>query len=525
MLQPRLRSPSLLLAALLALACTFAPATGQAPAAAQGRAGTTAPPLDAAQVDAIAQQAFATFAPMGMALAVVQDGKLLAEVARGERRKGEPATPRTLFNIASCSKAFTAARIAQLVAEGKLAWDDRVVDRVPEFRMADPWIAAHMTIADLLSHRCGLVTFAGDLLWYGSDYTDAEVLARIERLPIVQPFRERFGYQNLMYLVAGIVAERATGKPWVELVEQRLFAPVGMADSRAAAQRLPEGAERAFPHIDGVEIPDHEFVACKPAASIYSSVHDLSRWIAMWLAGGKAGDATVVGDAAIRELWRPHVGIGGGAGAATADFRSYGMGWFLSVQDGNKLVEHDGGMPGFLSKVSLLPADRFGFVVLNNANDGVLNEAVKAAVLAAHAGNDPMPVLERFGKIAERIKARERTAVQKREAARIAGTQPSLPLAAYAGRYTDKVYGDAEIALVEDHLQITLLPSRRRMFGALSHWHQDVFRVDFPDRFLPFALVRFALDVEGKVAAFAIDCPIADFDFGALDFRRAPDQR
>jgi hypothetical protein len=112
--------------------------------------------------------------------------------------------------------------------------------------------------------------------------------------------------------------------------------------------------------------------------------------------------------------------------------------------------------------------------------------------------------------------------VQKREGARRQGTQPSAPLAAYVGRYTDAIYGDAEVTLVENALHVTLLPSKRRLHGAMAHWHHDTFRVDWPDRFLPFALVRFDFDHAAGVAAFRIDCPIADFDFAALDFRKQP---
>lgn len=477
-------------------------------------------PLTREQVDAVANAAQASFPANGFALAVIQDGELLAEVARGERAAGAPMTPATLFNVASCTKAFTAASIALLVQEGKLKWDDLVVDHVPEFRLSDPWISAHMTVSDLLSHRCGLVTFAGDLLWYGSDYDDAEVVRRLAKLPIRQRFREQFGYQNLMYLVAGLIVQRRSGIGWEEFVEQRFFAPLGMTASRASAQRLPADAEKALPHIDGHVVQDHEFVACKPAASVYSSVHDLSAWVRMLIAGGKWNGATLLADASLREMWRPHVALGGGAGAATNDFRAYGMGWFLSLERGQKVVEHDGGMPGFLSKVSLMPAERFGFVVLNNANDGVLNEAVKAALLKLRAGGDGLAEITRLAEVKQRMERREKSAVEKREAARHAGTKPSLPLAAYAGRFVDDVYGTAEIGLDGEQLQIVLLPSRRRLFGAMQHWHHDTFRVDWPDRFLPFALVRFDVDHTGAVAGFHIDCPIVDFDFGALDFRR-----
>ncbi|GAB4148853.1 MAG: serine hydrolase [Planctomycetota bacterium] len=476
--------------------------------------------LDPARVEALARSAFEKFHPKGMALAVVQDGEPLVEIGLGERGDGGPVTPRTLFNIASCSKAFTAALVAMAVSEGKLGWDDPVVRHLPEFRMQDPWITAHMTIADLLSHRCGLVTFAGDLLWYGSDYSDEEVLARIDKLPIRQRFRDEFGYQNLMYMVAGMILGRIYQKPWEDLVEERILRPLGMEDSRACAQRLPEGAEKALPFIDGEPVEDHVFRACKPAAAMYSSVHDLVLWERLLLSGGKLGETRLLAGGALAELWRPRVRIGPSTGADPTDLRGYGMGWFVWPHRGAKLVEHDGGMPGFLSKVSLIPSEGFGFVVLNNANDGILNEAVKAGLLLARAGQDGEAGIARFARIAERVREREKARKAEREARRVPGTKPSLPLEAYAGRYEDEVYGPAEVSLAEGRLHVVLLPSRRRLHGDLSHWHLDVFRVDFPDRFLPFALFRFEIGTGGEVEGFRIDCPIPDFDFGALDFRR-----
>ncbi len=478
-------------------------------------------PLTKEAVEQIAQLAFERFQPKGLAIAVVQDGETLVELGLGVRGGDAKVTKDTQFNIASCSKAFTAALVAQQVEEGKLRWADRVVDHVPEFRMQDPWITAHMTIADLLCHRCGLVTFAGDLLWYGSDYSDADVLKRMEKLPIVQGFRDQFGYQNLMYMVAGLVLERTTGKSWEELVEERITRPLGMTNTRASAQRLPKDAERATPHIDGIAVEEHEFTACKPAASMASSVHDLTLWMRMLLGGGALGEAKLLDKAAFAQMWRPHTILGGGPGGAdTRDFRSYGLGWFVSIERGKKLVEHDGGMPGFLSKVSLLPADKFGFVVLNNSNDGIVNEAIKASLLAAHAGEDGKAQIERWSTIAERVHKRDAEEKAAREAKRVADTKPSLAMKDYVGRYEDAIYGPAEVTLDGDTLRVALLPSKRRLFGAMAHWHHDTFRVDFPDRFLPFALFRFELGTDGKVTGFRIDCPIADFDFGALDFRR-----
>lgn len=488
--------------------------------AARAQQAAAPTPLTAEQVTEWVTLAQDKFQTTGIAVAVVQDGEVLVEVARGERSAGVPATPTTLFNIASCSKAFTAACVARLVATGKLGWNDRVVDHIPEFRMADPWITAHMTVRDLLCHRCGLKTFEGDLLWYGSNYDDAEILRRMERLPIVQSFRDQFGYQNLMFMVAGLIIHKVSGKTWEDYVETELFVPLGMSSSRATAARLPEGAEKALPHIDGEQITASEFLSCKPAGAIYSSVHDLTAWMRMQLDGGKWQGQAILDPGSLRELWHPHVMTGGGSGANTADFRSYGLGWFLSVERGMKLVEHDGGMPGFLSKVSLLPEEKFGFVVLNNGNDGVVNEALKRALLAARAGGDGKAQIERLAAIGKRIKAQEQAAIAARVAQRQEGTAPRLPLEGYAGDYEDAIYGPAKVEVREGKLRVELVPSKDKLFGTMSHWHQDTFRVDFPDKFLPFALFRFDFDHAGKVAGFRIDCPIADFDFGALDFKR-----
>lgn len=479
-------------------------------------------PITAEQVASLVDRAFERFAPVGFAVAVVQDGEVLAELGRGKLRSNDdaPMTPQSLCNIASCTKAFTAAAIMLLVQDGKLGLEDKVISHLPEFRLADPWITQQLTVRDLLSHRSGFATFAGDLLWYGSDHDDAEVLRRMANLPITQQFRSEFGYQNLMYMVAGLIIERRSGQRWEDFVAQHLLKPMGMQRSRAAAQALPADAEKAIPHIDGEPIPDHEFLAGKPAASIYSSAHELTAWIRLNLEGGKVGGRALLHPASFAEMWRPHVSIGGGSGANTNDLRSYGLGWFLSLEGAQKLVEHDGGMPGFLSKVTLLPAARFGFCVLNNSNDGVLNEAIKRALLALRRGDDGIAVIDQLAKARERMQARAKSVTEQRERKRLANTTPRLPLHEYAGTYEDKIYGQAKVAVEGDRLRITLVPSQRRLHGVLEHWHHDCFRVDFPDRFLPFALVRFDLDHQGSVRSFAIDCPIDDFDFAALDFVR-----
>lgn len=479
--------------------------------------------VDATALRAVVQHAFDTFHPVGLAVAIVQGDDVVLEMGLGERvaGSGEPILPGTPFNIASCTKAFTAATVGKLVAEGRLAWDDPVNAIVPRFRLADPWITRHLTVRDLLCHRSGLKTFEGDLLWYGTSYTDDEVLARMDRLPITRRFREQFGYQNLLYMVAGRVVGAVSGRDWPTYVHEELLQPLGMTCTAVGTQGLPQDAQPAMPHIGGERIEPVQFQACQPAGAIWSSASDMTRWMRMLLSDGQWEGRTLLPPDVLHACWTPHTIIAGGRSPiAIEDFNAYGLGWFLAVFDGKKFVEHDGGMPGYLSKVTLVPADRFGLVILNNTDRSLLNLALRRAIMAERSGEDGKAMIDRYAKAAAARADTVAAAAAARVAARVPDTTPTHALSAYAGRYRDAVLGDATVELAGDALRLVVLPAANTLTGELTHWHHDVFRVDFPDRFLPFALVQFELDVKGEVAGFRIDCPIDDFDFAALDFRR-----
>lgn len=184
----------------------------------------------------------------GMAIGVVKDDKLVFAKGYGVREVGKPekVDPDTLFAIASNSKAFTAACLAILVDEKKLAWDDKVIKYLPDFQMYDPWVTSEITIRDLVSHRVGLDTFSGDLLWYENTNSEDEILSRLHYLKPVSSFRTRFGYQNLMFIAAGRVLEKVSGMKWAEFVKARILTPLGMNRTATSIRELPDNA--AFPH-------------------------------------------------------------------------------------------------------------------------------------------------------------------------------------------------------------------------------------------------------------------------------------
>src|SRR4051812_41203111 len=221
----------------------------------------------AQDIDSVVERARQTFEVPGIAVAIVKDGRIVLSKGYGVRKLGDPApvTPRSLFRIASNTKAFTTAALAMLVDEGKLRWDDRVVDHMPSFQMWDPYVTREMTVRDLLTHRSGLGLGAGDLMfWPATDFTRDEIIRRIRFLRPASSFRSRYAYDNLLYLVAGQMFPLVAGKTWEEFVQQRIFTPLGMTHTNASTPALIAAPDVAAPHAraDGklVALPqtDHD---------------------------------------------------------------------------------------------------------------------------------------------------------------------------------------------------------------------------------------------------------------------------
>ena len=167
-------------------------------------------------LDFYIQKEVADYKIPGLAIGIVKNGRVLFKKGYGYLSAIDTAkvNSSTVFPIMSCTKAFTAAALAILVDEGRINWNDKVIKYLPEFKLKDPWITKHLTISDILSHRSGLESFEGDLLWYGTRYSRQEIIRRIAYSPLNNNFRIDFGYQNIMYLVAGMIIEKITGNTW-----------------------------------------------------------------------------------------------------------------------------------------------------------------------------------------------------------------------------------------------------------------------------------------------------------------------
>ncbi len=323
----------------------------------------------------------------GLSLAVVKDGEIIVAKGYGLREigKSDQVDENTLFGIASISKSTVAVSLAMLVDEGKLNWDDPVIKYLPGFRMYDPWVTREITIRDLLIHRSGLSVISGGTLWYGSDYTREEIINRIHFLKPVSSFRDKYAYQNIMYLVAGQVIEVVSGKTWDEFVEERIFEPLNMVSSNTSLAELEKTNNAAKTYIlsDGeltkIAYRNHDNIG--PAASINSSAMDMAKYMLLFLNKGIGENSQLVSEAQMKEIFAPQMVLPiynypAGMEFANPSYKAYGLGWFLKDYRGNKVVYHSGGVDGFRGLVTMIPEKNLGIVVLTNQEERRIYTAI-----------------------------------------------------------------------------------------------------------------------------------------------------
>ena len=477
------------------------------------RLAAQAPTVDWEAIDARIEEILSTWPTPGLAVAVVADDSVVFARGYGVRRLGapDPVGAHTRFAVASNTKAFTAALIGQLVDEGVLSPDDRVVDHIPDFRMHDPWITEEIRVQDLLTHRSGLPTFGGDHLWIGQRLPREEIVRRIRWLEPAGPFRASFHYQNLMYLVAGRVAAAATGKNWDVLMRERILDPLGMTESSTSVRDLAglEDVAQAHEVVGGelrvVEYDDVDGVA--PAAALNSNVLDMARWMRANLNGGELDGTRILSERSSRAMQSIQVPLGVSARAERQlgqRFNGYGLGWFVGEYRGRKAVSHSGGLTGMISLQTMLPEEGFGVVVLTNFAPDAPTRAITNEILDALLGVEARDWNEVYRGDVDQAARRKAEAEAALRASRATGTSPSLPLEAYAGTYEDEFSGPAVVRVEDGHLVFDYNP---RHLGDLEHWHHDVFRVHWRHPIFdmePETFLQFELGLDGRVSRLTV---------------------
>ena len=373
----------------------------------------------------------------------------------------QPVTPDTLFDIGSCTKAFTSASIAMLADDGKMNWDDRVDKSIPYFHLRDPEADEHVTLRDLLTHRTGLQE--ADLIWYGAPIPREEVVRRAAYIPSDAGFRTLFQYQNVMYVALGVAVGRVSGGTWDDFVKQRIFAPLGMTESNTSATDALKAPDYASPHVlreANLEvIPWKNIDNAGPAGSTNSSVRDMSKWIALQLNDGVVDGKRLISSKNMQEMHRPQMVIP--PGGITTEFfpdsmqLTYGLGWFVQDYQGHQLILHPGDIDGFEALTVLIPEIHTGYEVLVNVGGNSYRQA-----LGYHIADMLLHLPEQdwsahFKELDDQSHAAEKAQIASWQSKRNPNTQPSHDLDAYVATYENPLYGGATISQQDAHLALT----------------------------------------------------------------------
>ncbi len=484
-----------------------------------------------AQFKQYVEQSFQQWDIPSVAVAVVQDGKIVFAQAYGYTSwdKTAKVNANTLYPIGSVSKSFTALAMAQLVEQGKLSWDTKVIDIVPEFRLYNDYVTANTTVEDLLCHRVGLATFSGDLLWYRTSYSVDQIIPRLRYLNPSFDFRNGFGYSNVMFMVAGKVIENISGQDYATYIRQHILNPLDMRRTTLDIDQMKQQGNYAigcYTTAQGEKktisyIPSHNIQAF---GGINSSVNDLANYMIMLMNDGEFDGKQIIPAKQIRYLWQMHNPMGVSAKDKqlhpSRHFYGYGLGWFVYDQNGYKIVTHSGGMDGALCRLLMIPEKKLGVVVLTNSSNFLYNALTEYFADLFTSDNPPFDWNKYYLDLYKRY-INSYVAMKQRHK-QIPGTQPP-PLDRYTGTYHSQMYGDIIVEQNRGHLQLNFKPAPY-LDADLSHWHYNTFEIHFrnPLMAIPtqWGLAQFIPDPDGNITKLKLIVPNYDFLFNELELKK-----
>lgn len=465
----------------------------------------------------------------GMSIGIVKDSKVVFSKSYGTLEQGKSKKPNaeTLYAIASNSKAFTSAIIGMLVQEGKLDWDDKVRKHLPYFDLYDTYAGQNATIRDILSHRVGLGTFSGDIMWYNSNFTSEEIIKRIKYIKPEYEFRAGYGYSNLMFITAGEIIKKVTGKTWYENVKKRILDPLGMHRTFVNVEEVMTAGNSASPHrlennAKHVPIPYTSWEEIASTGGLISCVDDLTKWMIFNLNNGIHNGDTLLSPATRTNVWTVHNNYHVDRTVENpfgTNFSGYGLGWGLKDYHGNLRVSHTGGYDGMITSVNLLPEHKLGVVVLTNGLKAPIN-ALPYYVFDQFLDREFVDWSQRDLKRNENY-FKEDTRIADSRSKRVLNTTPSLSLDAYVGTYHTPVYGNIYVKKKGEELVLAFERSAP-LTADLSHWHYDTFEMHFRKThpWFTFGTVNFTTNNNQEVTGIEFDVPNGDFWFYELNAKK-----
>jgi len=454
------------------------------------------------ELDRLAPDAMADWKVPGLALAVVQDSKVVLAKAYGQRdvEADLPVTTATQFLIGSITKSFTATGVALLHNDGRLDWTKPVRDYLPEFRLHDPVATERVTIRDLLSHQSGLPRH--DWVHLPGDRAPAEMLGVMRHLELSRDIRSAYQYSNLCYNVAGLLIERISGQSYEAFIRARLTERLGMTVG-FTLNELEASTDPARPYMmhEDRRLPAMRLpIRTTAAGAINTSVVDLANWMRLHLGKGEFNGERLLPAALIDGLHAPRIYE---SQSEFAEFGAahYGLGFQCQSYRGDRVLFHGGGWPGWGAQMTLVPDFGIGIAILTNRTPSAVLGMLTWYIIDRLRGREPINWRERFREQREQALAQMHVDKQAREKVRHPNTRPGHDLAAYAGDYEHAAYGVMSIKEQDGALHW----SWRGMIAAMAHRHYETFELpEYFDRLLPDRLaITFLTDREGNIVSLS----------------------
>lgn len=488
--------------------------------------------IEDTELDKLVQETLTTFDVPGISVGVLKDGKVVYAKGHGVRSltNKKDMNDNTLVGVASNSKGFTCFALAMMIDAGKLNWDDKVRQHIPEFQLHDAWVTEHFTVRDLVTHRSGMGLGAGDLMFFpeGNDFDVDDVINNVKYLEPESSFRSKFAYNNNMFIIAGEVLKRVSGLSWEDFIETKIMKPVGMKSSKASYNRVTDKSNIIDAHTRAegkvIQIPHDWSETANPAGGIVSNVHDMMTWAKFLMNDAVTESGERLLDARLfHELWQLQTPLTVRPGDwYNSNFRGYGLGWFVTdVKGGHKQVYHTGGLLGTVTQFTMIPDLDLAIVVLTNQMNGSAFNTITNTIKDSYLGYENRNWLENYGtrntnylKYNDSIKATVYTKVIK------AKTDLTIPAPEQiVGTYTDDWFGD--IIISHDVNGYTIKCKRSsRLFGELLPYNATTFVAKWNNRSYDadvFVQFTFNEKEEAVSATMKYIAPITDFSFDFQD--------
>lgn len=448
----------------------------------------------------------------GFSVAIVEGDQVLYSKGFGYRdiENKKPVTPNTLFAIGSSTKAFTSGLLGILQKEGKLSIDGNAVSYLPELRFFNDNMNNQITVRDLMTHRTGLSRY--DLSWYIFNTSNRDSI--IHRVRYMEPnagIREKWQYNNYMFLAQGMIAEKLTGKTWEQNIKQRFFLPLDMNRSTTYLTEFEKDADASLPYkTDGDKLKKMDYYnidGMGPAGSINSTANDMANWIKLWIAKGSYKGKEILPPGYIGEASSSQMVMSGGLPGLIPDvyMNNYGLGWMISSYRGHYLVEHGGNIDGFSASVSFFPTDKIGVVVLTNQNSSEVPRVVLNSIADRFFKLKTIDWNGRLSWEKEDNKKREVIAKKAAVAKDLPNAKPSHPLKDYTGLFANPAYGQIDISVKND----SLFAKMGKYNFWLKHNYYDVFNLrqvendGKPDTSESTIKINFFGDMDGKISSLS----------------------